>query len=95
MQVVKKTDTQRWYRGYGTDQYVYYAQKGPKKFLGGTFEVESYAELEKYVKPANATAIPCFILHSRPLRYSSSRLTPSAGSASFQKRNVSATGLKK
>lgn len=47
MQVVKKTDTQRWYRGYGPDQYVYYAQQGPKKFLGGTFEVESYEELEK------------------------------------------------
>ena len=49
MTVVKKTETQRWYRGYGPDQYVYYAQKGPKKFLGGTFEVESREELEKYV----------------------------------------------
>ncbi|KAK3673478.1 hypothetical protein LTR78_006712 [Recurvomyces mirabilis] len=42
----------RWFRGYGSDQYVYYAQSGPKKFLGGTFEVESLSELEK------ATAIP-------------------------------------
>lgn len=48
MQVVKKTPTQRWYRGYGPDQYVYYAQEGPKRYLGGTFEVESYEELEKY-----------------------------------------------
>lgn len=47
MSVAKKTDTQRWYKGYGSDQYVYYAQQGEKKFLGGTFEVESYAELEK------------------------------------------------
>lgn len=52
MTVVKKTETQRWYRGYGPDQYVYYAQKGPKKFLGGTFEVESREELEKYVDHA-------------------------------------------
>ena len=47
MHVAKKTETQIWFRGYSSDQYVYYAQKGPKKFLGGTFEVESYAELEK------------------------------------------------
>jgi hypothetical protein len=49
MSVAKKTDTKRWYKGYGTDQYVYYAQQGEKKFLGGTFEVESYPELEKHV----------------------------------------------
>ena len=48
MTVIKKTETQRWYRGYGPDQYVYYAQQGPKKYLGGTFEVESMEELEKY-----------------------------------------------
>ena len=47
MHVVKATDTQRWFGGYGPDQYVYYAQLGPKKFLGGSFEVDSYAELEK------------------------------------------------
>ncbi|KAI9757729.1 MAG: hypothetical protein M4579_003354 [Chaenotheca gracillima] len=47
MHVVKRTDSQVWYRGYGPDQYVYYAQKGPKEFLGGCFEVESYADLEK------------------------------------------------
>jgi hypothetical protein len=47
MHVAKKTDDQIWYRGYGSDQYVYYAQKGPKKFMGGAFEVESYEDLEK------------------------------------------------
>ena len=48
MHVAAKTETQVWYHGYGPDQYVYYAQKGERKFLGGTFEVESYEELEKY-----------------------------------------------
>lgn len=47
MHLVKSTETQRWFGGYGPDQYVYLAQKGAKKFLGGTFEVESYEELEK------------------------------------------------
>ena len=48
MKVVKATKTQRWFGGYGPDQYLYYAQAGAKKFLGGTFEVESYEDLEKY-----------------------------------------------
>jgi hypothetical protein len=48
MQIAKKTDNEIWYRGYGPDQYVYYARKGPKAFLGGAFEVESYEDLEKY-----------------------------------------------
>lgn len=47
MHVVKRTEDKIWYRGYGPDQYVYYAQKGEKKFLGGAFEVESAAELDK------------------------------------------------
>ena len=47
MKVVKKTETERWYGGYGPDQYVYYARQGPRKYLGGAFEVESYEELEK------------------------------------------------
>ncbi|TKA83388.1 hypothetical protein B0A55_01005 [Friedmanniomyces simplex] len=52
MHIAKRSDDGEriWYRGYGTTQYVYYAQKGPKKFLGGTFEVESHAELEKASK---------------------------------------------
>ncbi|RFU24798.1 hypothetical protein B7463_g11542, partial [Scytalidium lignicola] len=49
MNVVKKTETERWYRGYGSDPYVYYARKGPSVFLGGAFEVESYEDLEKAI----------------------------------------------
>ncbi|KAH6660541.1 trihydroxytoluene oxygenase [Truncatella angustata] len=47
MHVVKSTGDKIWFRGYGPDQYVYYAQKGPKEYLGGTFEVETYKDLEK------------------------------------------------
>ena len=47
-----------WFRGYGPDQYVYYAQSGPeKKFLGGTYEVESMAELEKASQIPGASSI--------------------------------------
>lgn len=49
MKVIRKTETQRWYTGYGPDQYVYYAQSGPKKFLGGAFDVQSYEDLERYI----------------------------------------------
>jgi len=57
MHVVKRTDNAVWYRGYGPDQYVYYAQKGEKKFLGGAYEVESEAELLKASKIAGAGPI--------------------------------------
>ncbi|KAK4506708.1 hypothetical protein PRZ48_000441 [Zasmidium cellare] len=57
MHITKQTDTKIWYRGYGTDQYVYYAQQGEKKFLGGAFEVESYADLEKASKVPGAGPI--------------------------------------
>ncbi|GIK06761.1 hypothetical protein Aspvir_002412 [Aspergillus viridinutans] len=57
MKVVKKTDEEVWYRGYGTDQYVYYARKGPKAFLGGTFEVESYRNLERAANMPTGSAI--------------------------------------
>jgi hypothetical protein len=57
MHIAKRTEDQIWYRGYGPDQYVYYAQKGPKKFLGGTYEVESLAELEKAAKIPGAGEI--------------------------------------
>lgn len=50
MRAVKETEDRVWFRGYGVDQYVYYAQKGPKKFLGGTFEVETYDDLVKASK---------------------------------------------
>lgn len=46
---MKKTDNERWYRGYGPDQYLYYARQGAKAFLGGAFEVASREDLEKYV----------------------------------------------
>ena len=57
MHVVKKHNNERWFRGYGPDQYVYYARQGPKKFLGGTFEVESRAELEKVLQIKGATIV--------------------------------------
>ncbi|KAJ5352470.1 hypothetical protein N7452_001444, partial [Penicillium brevicompactum] len=47
MTVASQTDDEIWYRGYGVDPFVYYAKKGPKKFLGGAFEVESYQDLER------------------------------------------------
>lgn len=50
MHVARRTEDKIWYRGYGSDQYLYYAQKGAKKFLGGTFEVESFEDLEKASK---------------------------------------------
>jgi len=59
MHVVKQDEDEKlWFRGYGSDQYVYYCQKGPeKKFLGGTFEVESYGDLEKAEKLPGAGKI--------------------------------------
>ena len=64
MQVVKKTETQAWFKGYGPDQYLYYAQKGPKRFLGGTFEVASYEDLVKASKIKGADSIQD--LHGAP-----------------------------
>ncbi|CAG8088878.1 unnamed protein product [Penicillium olsonii] len=57
MFVAKQTDDEVWYRGYGVDQYVYYAKKGPKKFLGGAFEVESYQDLERATQLSTAGKI--------------------------------------
>lgn len=50
MEVAKATNNKVWFKGYGGDQYVYFAQKGPKEFLGGAFEVESYQDLERAVE---------------------------------------------
>ncbi|KAI5459545.1 trihydroxytoluene oxygenase [Mariannaea sp. PMI_226] len=47
MSIAKRTETEIWYRGYGSDPYVYYATVGPKKFLGGAYVVESYQDLER------------------------------------------------
>jgi hypothetical protein len=52
MIIAKQTDDEIWYRGYGADPYVYYAKKGPKQFLGGSFLVESYQDLERWMVPA-------------------------------------------
>jgi hypothetical protein len=59
MHIVKESEDKErlWFGGYGSDQYVYYAQKGEKKFLGGCLEVESYAELEKASKLPGASDI--------------------------------------
>lgn len=57
MDVVKQTADKLWLRGYGNDQYVYYAQKGAKKFLGGTFEVETHDDLVKASRLPNASPI--------------------------------------
>jgi hypothetical protein len=57
MRTVKETEDRVWFQGYGVDQYVYYAQQGPKKFLGGTFEVETYDDLVKASKLEGAGPI--------------------------------------
>lgn len=49
MSIVKEDDNAIWWGGYGPDPYVYVVEKGEeKKFLGGVYLVESYAELERY-----------------------------------------------
>ncbi|GJN75819.1 hypothetical protein PLICBS_009925 [Purpureocillium lilacinum] len=47
MEVAKKGDNEVWYSGYGVDQYVYYARKGPREFLGGTFEAASEDDFQR------------------------------------------------
>ncbi|KAL3442484.1 Glyoxalase/Bleomycin resistance protein/Dihydroxybiphenyl dioxygenase [Aspergillus insuetus] len=47
LQVALRTDNEVWYKGYGPDQYVYHAKKGPKKFLGGVFEAASQEDFER------------------------------------------------
>ncbi|KAF3924533.1 hypothetical protein ABW21_db0204829 [Orbilia brochopaga] len=51
MQIVKETKEAIWFGGYGIDQYVYYLEIGSEKsFLGGVWEVESWADLERAAK---------------------------------------------
>lgn len=57
MEVAKRTETEIWYRGYGTDNYVYYASKGEKKFLGGAFEVASREHLDKAAQLPGASQV--------------------------------------
>lgn len=57
MDLVKRTDTEVWFRGSGPDPYVYYARTGERKFLGGTFLVESWDDLVKASKMETAGEI--------------------------------------
>lgn len=59
MVAVKQTDDRAWFRGTSSDSFVYYAQKGPRKFLGGTFEVDTYDDLVKVSKLDRSGAIQC------------------------------------
>lgn len=50
MRIAKRTEHTIWFKAYGPDPYVYVVQKGAEpKYLGGTFIVESFADLERYV----------------------------------------------
>lgn len=50
MHLVKQTKEKMWWRGYSNQPYVYVVEKGDEmKFLGGAFEVESFADLERYM----------------------------------------------
>ncbi|KAK4935607.1 hypothetical protein LTR10_023368 [Elasticomyces elasticus] len=63
--VAKRTDTEIYFRGYGPHHYDYVVVKGDKpKFLGGTFRVESHADLERASKLGNGT--PIQDLHDAP-----------------------------
>jgi len=58
MHIAKETDDTIWWRGYGSDPYVYALEKGTEnKFLGGVFLVESEADLEKASKLPGAGEI--------------------------------------
>ncbi|KAJ5998364.1 Glyoxalase/Bleomycin resistance protein/Dihydroxybiphenyl dioxygenase [Penicillium sp. IBT 35674x] len=57
MEVAKKTEEEIWFRGYGPDQYVYYARKGPKKFLGGVFEAQSKEDFDRAASLPTASAV--------------------------------------
>jgi len=65
MRLVKRTDDKLWFAGYGSDQYVYVAEKGPEnKFLGGVYLVESYDDLVRASKVPGASEIET--LHDAP-----------------------------
>lgn len=50
MRIAKQTEDRICFKGYGPDPYVYVVQKGAEpKFLGGTFIVESHADLERFI----------------------------------------------
>ncbi|KAE8361869.1 Glyoxalase/Bleomycin resistance protein/Dihydroxybiphenyl dioxygenase [Aspergillus caelatus] len=64
LQVALQTDDEVWYKGYGPDQYVYYAKKGPRKFLGGVFQAASWDDFERASKLSSAE--PVEQLHDAP-----------------------------
>lgn len=49
--------SEMWFRGYGPDPYVYYARRGTRQFLGGTFEVESRHDLETATQLPGASEV--------------------------------------
>ena len=56
MHVVQKSEKKLWFGGYGAEPYLYVVEKGSeKKFLGGCFIVETYADLEKYYLRSDIT----------------------------------------
>ncbi|KAE8341950.1 hypothetical protein BDV24DRAFT_174085 [Aspergillus arachidicola] len=57
LQVAHRTDDEVWYKGYGPDQYVYYAKKGPRKFLGGVFQAATWDDFERASKLPSAEPI--------------------------------------
>ncbi|KAF9884947.1 hypothetical protein FE257_000856 [Aspergillus nanangensis] len=54
LRVAHKTEGEVWYTGYGPDQYVYYARKGDKKFLGGVYEAASQEDFDRAAHLPNA-----------------------------------------
>ncbi|KAI1776941.1 trihydroxytoluene oxygenase [Hypoxylon cercidicola] len=57
-EIVKRADKTIWFGGYGPHPYSYVFKEGESpKFLGGTFTVESYSDLERAAKRQNATPI--------------------------------------
>lgn len=56
--LVEKEEPDRiFFRGYGPEPVIYIATKGKRAFLGGTWVVQSMAELEKTVSYHNAPRI--------------------------------------
>ena len=49
MHLVKQTEDKIWWRGYNDQPYVCVVGKGDMTFYGGAFEVESSADLERYL----------------------------------------------
>jgi hypothetical protein len=47
MQIAKQSESEIWFKGYGSDQYVFYARKGPELFLGDAVEGPSQKWFKK------------------------------------------------